>query len=98
MGEAALFTAAIASVVGSGIQAHAANKAAKRQASAANSAAKAMDKAAKTSVITTTEAAAPVTQSAEASEASVQRAAKKRFSYSSTVNNFTPTGLRKTLG
>ena len=98
MGAPVSSVLAVASIVGSGIQAHAANKAAKRQASAANSAAKAMDKAAKTSVITTTEAAAPVTQSAETSEASVQKAAKKRFSYSNTVNNFTPTGLRKTLG
>ncbi len=90
---------AVSAITGAGIQAHSANKASKRQQSAANEAARAMDKATQTSVVTTTNTAAPTsTTTAQQAETAVAKAARKRFSLSDTVNNFTPAGLRKTLG
>lgn len=98
MGDPITAALAVTAVAGAGYQAHKAHKASKAQNYAASKATKAMDRAAKTSVVTPPEAAAPVTQTAQASESAVQKAAKKRFGYTDTVNNFTPSGLRKTLG
>lgn len=86
------FTGSLVSAIGSIV-------AGKKQKKAASAASAAMDKASKTSVITATNTAAPQTATtAQQSETAVAKAARKRYSLSDTVNNFTPAGLRKTLG
>ena len=92
MGDAVSFTGSLISSVGAII-------AGNKQKKTASAASAAMDKASKTSVITATNTAAPQTATtAQQSEAAVAKAARKRYSLSDTVNNFTPAGLRKTLG